>query len=222
MTNRIRTIFVAACITLLPTLALAGPPLLCFPMSIGNAPSLPWGTGGGWNTPTASYDRTRLVDDTLAVLAPSTPVLVRMETLRRATIYASPDAATAGRLIDALRLRARNPDDTRTDALAIFDLGYAVEASRQTQHGLRSTFTAPADDGYALVRKALARRPADPAMQYAAALISTDRAFRGASDEHLQAALAAAPANSDLGRTIAVHRDLWGGRLTPGPASARR
>ena len=67
--------------------ALAGPPLVCHPFEIGNARSLPW-SGSQWRSVDKSYDANRLVEDTRVLLTPQTPVLVRMETLRRATIYA--------------------------------------------------------------------------------------------------------------------------------------
>src|SRR5256885_6871456 len=67
--------------------ALAGPPLVCHPFEIGNARSLPW-SGAQWRDVDKNYDISRLVEDTLRVLTPETPVLVRMETLRRATVYA--------------------------------------------------------------------------------------------------------------------------------------
>src|SRR6202035_4092176 len=65
-----------------------GPPLICHAVDIGSAQSLPW-TSSGWNlSGQENYDVSHLVPDTLALLGPSTPVLVRMETLRRATLYA--------------------------------------------------------------------------------------------------------------------------------------
>lgn len=101
------TLTVAAVLIARP--ALAGPPLLCFPFDIGAARSLPMGSGG-WKVTDPKYDVTHLVDDTLALLTPETPVLVRMETLRRATIYASTSPATATALLNALQARARVPD----------------------------------------------------------------------------------------------------------------
>jgi hypothetical protein len=220
MPGRIRHALVVSLVALAPAAAQAGPPLLCFPLSTGDAPSLPWGEGAGWNTPRPDYDRARLPADTIALLGPETPVLARMETLRRATIYASSDPATARELLDALRARARGPGVGSARPLALFDLGYAVEASRQTRHrGAAARGPAPTEDGYALVRKALARRGTDPAMEYAAALLTASRAFRGASDRHLQAAVKGAPEGSDLARTIDAHRPLWGARLPEARAS---
>src|SRR5690606_35861288 len=81
--------FVAlALLALLPTLALAGPPLICHPFDIVTARSLPIGPAdGGWSATDPTYDRSQLVADTLALLTPATPTLVRMETMRRATMY---------------------------------------------------------------------------------------------------------------------------------------
>src|SRR6187455_2370169 len=68
--------------------ALAGTPLICHPYNIGSAKSLP-GSDGDWKGVNPNYDRTNLVHDTLALLTPETPIIVRMETLRRAAIYAT-------------------------------------------------------------------------------------------------------------------------------------
>lgn len=217
-----RTLFVSL-VALAPAVAYAGPPLICFPMSIGDSRSLAWGSGNGWNTPRPDYDRTRLAEDTLTLLGPQTRVLVRMETLRRAAIYASTDTAAAKALFDALRGRAANPNDKQADPLAQFDLGYAVEAYRQTRHlPDRLLSGGPAEDGYALVREALTARGSDPEMEYAAALMTCDRALRSLSDKHLQIALSGAREGSDLARTIAAHRPLWGARVEAGPAAAGR
>lgn len=197
-------------LALVPAVAQAGPPLVCFPIPIGEARSLAWGTGGGWNGERPDYDRSRLAEDATALLGPQTPVLVRMETLRRAAIYASGDAASAKALFAALRARAGGT----ADPLARFDLGYAVEAYRQTRP-LPGHVQAidPPEDGYRLVRQALAARGSDPEMEYGAALITCDRSRPWLSDEHLRLALAGAREGSDLARVIAAHQALWGERV---------
>jgi len=134
--------------------ALAGPPLLCFPFDIGTARSLPMGTGG-WRATDPGYDVTHLVDDTLALLTPETPVIVRMETLRRATIYAALDAGAAERLLKALQARAAAP--TAGAPLAVFDFGYLVETYKQAKPIFKAAI--PSIDhinGYQLVLKARA------------------------------------------------------------------
>lgn len=216
-----RSLLAAALVVLVPGLAHAGPPLLCFPMSI-DSQSLPWGDGPGWKSPKAGYDVARLTDDTLALLGPSTPVIARMETLRRAVIYASTDAAAATRLFDALRARAGRPDDPKANPLAIFDLGYAVETMRQARHGLATFSFDPPEDGYALVRTALSRRGTDAQMEYAAALITTTPTMKAVCDKHLRAALEGAPVGSPLAKTIDAHRPMWGDRLVTVRASASR
>jgi hypothetical protein len=134
--------------------ALAGPPLLCFPFEIGAARSLPMGTGS-WRATDPTYDVAHLVDDTLALLRPQTPIVVRMETLRRATVYAATNAAIADTLLSALQARAALP--TADAPMAVFDFGYLVETYRQAKPIF--TATIPAVDrinGYQLVLKAQA------------------------------------------------------------------
>src|ERR1700730_6350310 len=68
--------------------AFAGPPLVCHTFAIGSAKSLPW-ISHSWNlTGRENYDTSKLASDTLAILAADSTVLVHMETLRRATLYA--------------------------------------------------------------------------------------------------------------------------------------
>lgn len=217
-----RTLLVSA-LAALPALAQAGPPLICFPIPISGGPSLAWGSRSDWNAPSPGYDRARLAQDTVALLGPRTPVLSRMETLRRAAIYASGDPATAKGLLEALRARVAS-GGAKPDPLAQFDLGYAVEAYRQTRYmpERRVSVIDPPEDGYALVRQALSARGADPEMEYAAALMTCDRSTRSLSDKHLQVALAGAREGSDLARAIEGHRPLWGDRLQALRAAASR
>jgi hypothetical protein len=107
--------------------AFAGPPLLCEPFQIGHARSLPMGQHS-WRDIDPTYDVSRLVDDTLALLGPQTPLLVRMETLRRATIYASTRPPIAGALLGKLEDRSNGKAP-----FAAFDYGYLVEALREAE-----------------------------------------------------------------------------------------
>lgn len=148
--------------------ALAGPPLLCHPFDIGAARSLPMGTGG-WRATDPSYDVTRVIDDTLALLGPETPVLVRMETLRRATIYAADHPGIATTLLARLRDRAKVP--AAGVGLAVFDFGYFVETYRQAAPIFKRPLADIGDvNGYQLVLKARALQ-SDASMDYAAQLI---------------------------------------------------
>jgi hypothetical protein len=115
--------------------AAAGPPLVCFPFEIGSARSLPMGHGD-WRAVDPMYDVSQLVTDTLALLMPTTPVIVRMETLRRATIYAAANRDVAKALMTALKARA----DAKAP-LAAFDHGYLVEAYLEAEAAFRQPMT---------------------------------------------------------------------------------
>ena len=100
--SSLRAALLAAAL-LFSSAALAGPPLLCHPFDTGGAASLPWGKG--WNAPDRQYDTARLQADTLRLLDAGTPVIARMETLRRAAIYASANGASLRTLAAALDAR---------------------------------------------------------------------------------------------------------------------
>jgi hypothetical protein len=157
--------------------ALAGAPLICFPFDIHGARSLPFGTNG-FHDVDRSYDVSKLVDDTLALLVPETPVIVRMETMRRATLYAESKPAVAAALLARLEDRARTATPAAA-ALADFDLGYLIETYRQASATLRNLPVVAGHDGYQLVLKASALRP-DPQIAYAAGLIDHSVAPRAA------------------------------------------
>lgn len=184
---------------------LAGPPLICHPISIGGAASLPWPSDGGGIFGRPDYDVSHLVSDTLSLLRPSMDVLVRMETLRRATIYAQRNSFIAKELL--VKLHARTIANA-PDALAAFDFGYLVECYKQAQlartEGLSawrdSEWSDPAAnlDGYSFVKRAIGMRGEDAEMEFAAALISStgshkdrqqriERAAAGAKDNTLLA-----------------------------------
>jgi hypothetical protein len=211
----------------LATFAYAGPPLICHPIDIGQAKSLPW-SGAGWGQ--ENYDLKHLLPDTLAILNPATPVLVRMETLRRATIYAQRDPQVAQDLFAALRDRAITSDaQGHPDALAWFDAGYLVETYKQAnwiyekapgmvanRGWIRSEKPNPATGlgGSAWVTKAIGLRGNDPEMEFAAALITLEgqphdrqehvrRAMAGAGGDPLLAQNLAARFGGNGGETIA-------------------
>src|SRR5579859_2003362 len=121
-----------AALLFLPASAQAGPPLICHAIDIGQAKSLPW-INHGWNLAgNENYDQKNLVPDTLAILDSSAPVLVRMETLRRATLYARYDPQSARELPTKLFARAEAAENAgQPNALALFDAGYLIECYRQ-------------------------------------------------------------------------------------------
>src|SRR6184192_3254435 len=171
------------------TFALAGPPLICHAFEIGQAHSLPLASNS-WNlSGSENYNTKNLANDTLEILAPDTPVLVRMETLRRATLYARKDSRAAKELLARLHARATSAESSgRPDALAWFDVGYLAEAYKQWigQSWMKvakdEQNPAAGVDGYALVKKAIGLRGSDPQMEFAAALIT----LSGPAEEHRQ------------------------------------
>jgi len=178
----------------------AGPPLICHPIEIGQARSLPWvdlnpkGKSG--------YDLKNLTRDTLAILDSGTPVLVRMETLRRATLYARRDPQVAKELLTRLHARAANSDSAgHPNAMAWFDVGYLAEAYKQWI-GKNEPNPASGLDGYSLVIKAINLRGSDPEMEFAAALI-TLMGPENDHREHVQKAMAGAKNDSLLARNLA-------------------
>jgi hypothetical protein len=192
--------------------AQAGPPLICHSIAIGDAQSLPW-TSHDWSlSGSETYDVKNLAGDTLAILNPTTPVLVRMETLRRATLYARTNPQVAKELLTRLQARASAAETTgHPDALAFFDAGYLAESYKQwigqnlphMTDGMRMDSNPAAGvDGYVLVKKAIALRGNDPQMEFAAALIT----LGGPKDEHREhVARATAGAKQDqlLARNLA-------------------
>jgi hypothetical protein len=179
--------------------ALAGPPLVCFPFDIGTSASLPWNSSSGsFKGMRSDYDLGRLNRDTVALLAPETPVLVRMETLRRAALYASADDAIARGLLETLRARAEHSG--ADNALVQFDAGYLIETYRQIAPITPAMGRIVGDlDGYALVTASLAARHGDPAIAFAAALIT---AGHGAYTDHVRMARAGASTDVLLARNI--------------------
>ena len=183
--------------------AVAGPPLICHPFEIGTAKSLPWGAGDGWNSPKNDYDRGRLIGDTLGLLTAETPVIVRMETLRRAAIYASKDPQTASDLLARLMSRSREAEG-KGSALALFDAGYLAETFKQMDYLFKVGNPATGVDGYALVKKALGLRGSDGEMEFAAAIITQSNRW-GDHQAHLKRATATAAEGSLLARNLSSH-----------------
>ena len=185
--------------------AWAGPPLICHAFDIGDAKSLPW-VSHNWNlNGEESYDTKNLPDDTIAILdRGSKSTLVHMETLRRATLYARKDAATAKQLLLRLTARAEaSQSSAQPDAMALFDAGYLAEAYKQWL-GEGAKNPANGMDGYALVKKAIQLRASDAQMEFAAALI----ALGGPSAEqqaHAVKALAGAKSDQLLAQNLNSH-----------------
>jgi hypothetical protein len=200
----------------LTTSAQAGPPLICHPIEIGQAKSLPW---VDWSQrASGGYDLKNLTRDTLAILDSNPPVLVRMETLRRATLFARQDQQAAKELLTRLHARAANSDAAgHPDPLAWFDVGYLAETYKQW---IDKSAPNPATglDGYGWVKKAISLRGQDPEMEFAAALITltgpeSDRR------EHTQKAMAGAKNDPLLAQNLAsnFNRQMISELLTTAP-----
>jgi hypothetical protein len=185
---------------LFATPTFAGPPLLCDPFDTAGAPSLDWGDGG-WNDALRDYDLEQLVAHTEALLTPDTPVIARMETLRRAAIYASRRGVIARQLDAALDARIATASTDDAKALALLDAGYFLETvqeisrlqgydmpgiGRVDAEALRELLARP--DGSERIDAALALRPDDAALHFAAALVaSADQRGNDRTDHARQA-----------------------------------
>jgi len=213
--NRIRiALSVLAVLTLFTVAVYAGPPLLCWPFDIGGAKSLPFG-GPSWSASDPSYNTQHLADDTLALLQPNTPVIVRMETLRRATVYAMKDGDVAARLLERFEARVNEAEKRgKPDALALFDLGYLQETYKQTYgtdalKNLALKNLAAGRDGYALIARAIQLRGSDAEMEFAAAIVRADsRAPSSQRTAHFKQALAGATEGSLLAKNLVSHAEL--------------
>ena len=202
---------ILAVIVLLAAPVFAGPPLVCHPINIGSAQSLPW-TSATWNlSGKEDYDVSHLVADTLALLGPQTPVLLRMETIRRAALYSQNDAAVASELLAGLQARATHSEH---NAMAAFDYGYLIETYRQLEMAFqmsrgekyRGDWVNPAAglSGYVWVKKAISMRGGDAEMEFAAALITTE-SWKQDYSEHVEKAKAGMKEDPLLARNVASH-----------------
>jgi hypothetical protein len=180
----------------------AGGMLMCAQKEIGDAKSLPWGNDSRETDP--NYNRASLVEDTLALLTPDAPVIVRIETLRRAAIYAtrmsrpstSEDKALAFGLLEKLRERTNDVPE-KSHALALFDLGYCMTL-------LHHIGVSDRKEGYSLLTKAAELRPNDPEIEFALAIASIYEA-PNESVEHRQKAQAGAHNNPLLAQNLKSH-----------------
>lgn len=177
----------------------AGPPAICWPIEIGDAKSLPWGEDAFEKT--ADYDAARTVRDTLALLDGTMPVLVRMETIRRATLYLDDSQAGRDALLRALLTRVLDAEAAGTpSALAWFDAGYARGCYAQLREG--------GAGGYAWVRKAVEVAGGSAEMEYACCLLSLME-NRDLFHGHLEKAQAGAEENPLLARNLEALKNLY-------------
>ena len=180
----------ATILTLLASSALAGPPMICHQIEISGAKSLPWGSGPNWDSKLPGHDTSKLAANTFELLTDDTPVLVRMETLRRAVIYAASTPELTKQLAGQLVDRAKR---SQSGSLAYFDAGYFIEASHQ--HAMTGKPDPLAGmDGYSLAKKSLGARDV-AAVEYGLALT---RAFVSWPNDHYRNAVVGAQEGSLL------------------------
>ena len=179
--------------------AQAGPPLICHPYNIGDAKSLPWGTGSGWDATDPAYNVQNLVNDTLTILDESPTVLVRMETLRRAVLYGAQDHAAAR----ALLAKLKDGEAATPTANTYFDYGYFLASLNQI-HWLYKDDLSAGINGYQFIEKALALAPDSPEMHFAAAIMATSPSRPTERDQHLAKARAA-KSDTLLAQNLATH-----------------
>ena len=191
-----------ALLVVVASAAFAGPPLICHTFDIGPAKSLPW-TSHAWNlTGSENYDTSKLASDTFAILAADPTVLVHMETLRRATLYARKDPAAAKALLNMLTAGTKTVQSSGPPALYYFDVGYLAETYKQWLEEAHNP--ARGIDGYALIKQAITLRGNDPQMEFAAALVT----LSGPASEHrdhVEKALAGAKSDPLLARNLSSH-----------------
>jgi hypothetical protein len=156
--------------------AMAAEPLFFKTFDIGAAKSLPWGDPSNFIGKRDDYDFHRVIGDTEALLTPSMPTIVRMETLRRAVLYSSRHRPVAEALVAFVMGRVKNGKD----ALASFDAGFVVETLKQLQqYGADGKVYMDRDvlgmtlpsNGRALLDQSAALRPNDGSIQLALALL---------------------------------------------------
>ena len=216
-----RVLKVAAGVVLFASMsgtAWAGPPLICHPFDAGNAALLPWTSAPGWKAPDSSYDLQKLTADTLRLLTPTTPVIARMEIMRRATIYAGQNPRIAAALLKAVVDRAKAVPAGSNDPMPWFDAGYLIETYRQGEGSAGHNMLASAEplladfrhaqaeaggvggaEGYSLVLKALKLAGPNAEMEFAASLMTRNPV----AAEHRRRAVAGAARNSLLAKNLA-------------------
>jgi hypothetical protein len=199
--------FICVVFTLFAPAAQAGPELVCWPFDIGNARSLPW-SGTNWHDGRADYDLKNLAADTTALLGPDTPVLIRMETLRRAAIYAQKDSQAARELFAKLSSRMESAASGKSDGLAYFDLGYFTAAYKQAGMNHPPVDFSSKQDSYELISRALKSRGSDPEMEFGAALVASVSGHRDVANQFIAKSAAGASEGSLLATNLVSHCHL--------------
>jgi hypothetical protein len=103
---------------------LAGPPIMCHPLDIAKAKCLPMGSGA--MECSTGLSAAKAIDEALTILKGDASPLVRMETIRRATVYVAKDEAKSKELLSRVMALALD-QASKTDkeiAAGLFDAGF--------------------------------------------------------------------------------------------------
>lgn len=207
-----RTIVIAVIVAatfLIYQSAQAGPPCICWPLEIGDAESLPWGDDP-FDT-ISGYKSDQVIKDTLTFLKSDTPIIVRMETIRRASLYLNDDQAAAYELLANLIARALNSEmQNKPNAGAYFDAGYLAQAYYQIDSREYKSFSCGSANGvigYAWIQRAIELNgDKDPMLQFAAAL-ATNLNSGPMFINHFEKAKKAVPTNKLLAVNFKRHSE---------------
>lgn len=224
----------ALLITSLAGLTLAGPPTICHPVAIGDAKSLPMGSGS--MDLSRSYKAENVVKDTINILKTTDSTLVRMETLRRATLYLQKDKARAHELLGNLAFMALDAEasgKTQWAAQAWFDAGYLGACYQQIDIDIDwNPGVADGVHGYAWIQKGITLAGGNAEMEYGAALATLPEARAKARDikptdrdqynAHIRRAALGAQKGSSLEVNLAAHLKNWGTSLDKVRAQAEK
>jgi hypothetical protein len=194
-----------------------GPPMICHPIEIGEAKSLPFGTDAF--EADKKYDAKHVIGDTLKLLKTEESALVRMETLRRATVYVRGNSGAASELLGKLAWKALDAEaqhDQKASgdrrAAAWFDAGYfaACLAQMNIDVDWKPGF-ADGVNGYAWIKRALEIRD-DPEMQFGAAL-ATHPGVRDSKRDlfelHVRGAAGGMESDPLLAKNVRAHLANW-------------
>jgi len=214
-----RTAHLCLCLLLTASVAVAGPPMICHPVDVGDAECLPWGS--------KPFEKARgfrtfeLVEVTVKLLDGSSSPLAHMETLRRATLYCDNDTRLATRLFATLAARALSAEIAGgSDAgLALLDAGYLAQCYDQLNVRTDLRFgSANGIVGYAWVQRSLELNPDDAEFEFAAAMM-TARGGGSGHDRHVARARKLAARDSLVSKNLEIHaKKYW---HQPRNASAR-
>ncbi|MGE3106764.1 MAG: hypothetical protein AB7G11_13115 [Phycisphaerales bacterium] len=191
--------------------SLPGPPMICQPFDIGNSSSI-------GDVSMNRYDSKKLIADTLEVLSPKAPTLVRMETLRRATVAVASDPAMAKELTLRLTSRVLDADASgKSSAQAWFDAGYL--AASLSEMGVNLGYKPGLDngcEGYAWLKKAAALNDKDAGIEFACALATHPAMHKGTHEtyrSHLARAASLASGDALANKNIQAHCKNWDVKL---------